>query len=84
MWSFVQSKQQQRWLWHAVKHNSGAVLAYVLAPHHDEAFVRLKTLLKAFGLPIFTVMGGELMNAISMLIFILFGNAIPRKLNESI
>ena len=28
MGSFVQSKQQQRWLWHAIDHNSGAVLAY--------------------------------------------------------
>ena len=48
MWSFVQSKQQQRWLWHAIDHNSGAVLAYVLAPHHDEAFVKLKALLEPF------------------------------------
>ena len=48
MWSFVQSKQQQRWLWHAIDHSSGAVLAYVLAPHHDEAFVKLKALLKPF------------------------------------
>jgi insertion element IS1 protein InsB len=44
MWSFVQSKQQQRWLWHAIDHNSGVVLAYVLAPHHDEAFLKLKAL----------------------------------------
>jgi len=28
MWSFVQNKKQQRWLWHAVDHNTGAVLAY--------------------------------------------------------
>lgn len=47
-WSFVQSKQQQRWLWHAIDYNSGAVLAYVLAPHHDEAFVKLKALLEPF------------------------------------
>lgn len=25
MWSFVQSKAQQRWLWHAIDHHSGAV-----------------------------------------------------------
>lgn len=48
MWSFVQSKQQQRWLWHAIDHNSGVVLAYVLAPRHDEAFVKLKALLEPF------------------------------------
>ncbi|PZV01557.1 MAG: hypothetical protein DCF32_16115 [Leptolyngbya sp.] len=30
MWSFVQSKRQQRWLWHAIDHQTDAVLAYVL------------------------------------------------------
>jgi insertion element IS1 protein InsB len=49
MWSFVQSKQHWRWLWHAIDKGSGVVLAYVLAPHHDEAFVKLKALLEAFG-----------------------------------
>ncbi len=29
MWSFVQSKQNQRWLWHAIDHRTGQVLAYV-------------------------------------------------------
>ncbi len=37
------------WLWHAIDKGSGVVLAYVLAPHHDEAFVKLKALLEAFG-----------------------------------
>lgn len=50
LWSFVQSKQQQRWLWHAIDHATGKVLAYVLAPHEDAAFVELKTLLKPFGI----------------------------------
>jgi insertion element IS1 protein InsB len=50
MWSFVLSKQQQRWLWHAIDHNTGKVLAYVLAPHEDEAFLKLKTLLQPFGI----------------------------------
>ncbi len=40
MWSFVQSKQQQRWLWWAIDHDSGRVLAYVLATHEDEAFLQ--------------------------------------------
>ena len=48
MWSFVQSKLQQRWLWHAIDHATGTVLAYVLAPHHDEAFLQLKALLTPF------------------------------------
>jgi len=50
MWSFVGSKQHQRWLWHAVDHNTGEVLAYVLAEHRDEAFLELKTLLEPFGI----------------------------------
>ena len=29
MWSFVGKKVEQRWLWHAIDHTSGTVLAYV-------------------------------------------------------
>ena len=29
MWSFVGKKGDQRWLWHAIDHHTGAVLAYV-------------------------------------------------------
>lgn len=50
MWSFVGSKQQQRWLWHAVDHQTGEVLAYVLAEHKDAAFLELKALLEPFGI----------------------------------
>lgn len=41
MWSFVQSKRQQRWHWHAIDHQTGVVLAYVLAPHEDAALSAL-------------------------------------------
>lgn len=50
MWSFVGSKQQQRWLWSAIDHRSGKMLAYVLASHEDSALVKLKALLQPFGL----------------------------------
>jgi insertion element IS1 protein InsB len=50
MWSFVGSKQQQRWLWHGIDHSSGEVLAYVLASRADEAFLKLKSLLEPFGI----------------------------------
>ena len=50
MWSFVQSKQQQRWLWHAIDHSTGEVLAYVLSDHQDTAFIALKALLEPFGI----------------------------------
>ena len=41
---------QQRWLWHAIDHATGKVLAYVLAPDEDVAFLELKSLLKPFGI----------------------------------
>jgi len=50
MWSFVQSKRQQRWLWHAIDHRTGAVLAYVLAPHTDAALEQLQQLLAPFSI----------------------------------
>ena len=50
MWSFVQSKKRQRWLWHAIDHQTGQVLAYVLADHKDQALVELKALLEPFSL----------------------------------
>ena len=48
MWSFVQHKGQQRWLWHAIDHQSGTVLAYVLGTHQDVVFLQLKKLLAPF------------------------------------
>jgi insertion element IS1 protein InsB len=45
MWSYVQHKGQQRWLWHAIDHQCGAVFAYVLDSHEDAVFLPLKTLL---------------------------------------
>jgi insertion element IS1 protein InsB len=50
MWSFVRRKKEQRWLWHAVDHRSGQVLAYVFGRRQDEVFVKLKALLEPFGL----------------------------------
>ncbi|WP_228035466.1 IS1 family transposase [Oculatella sp. LEGE 06141] len=50
MWSFVGNKQQQRWLWHAIDHASGTILAYVLAPHTDAALESLMHLLTPFGI----------------------------------
>ena len=31
MWSFVGQKSNPRWLWHAIDHHSGKVLAYVVS-----------------------------------------------------
>jgi transposase-like protein len=46
MWSFVRSKEQQRWLWWAIDHATGQVLAYVLAQDKDDALLALKALLE--------------------------------------
>ena len=50
MWSFVGKKKDQRWLWHAIDHATGAVLAYVFGRRKDEVFLQLKALLEPFGL----------------------------------
>jgi hypothetical protein len=50
MWSFVGAKKCQRWLWHAIDHKTGQILAYVLADHKDDAFKQLKALLQPFGI----------------------------------
>jgi insertion element IS1 protein InsB len=36
MWSFVGKKGHQRWLWHAIAHHTGAILAYVFGRRNDE------------------------------------------------
>ena len=43
-------KQAQRWLWHAIDHRSGQVLAYVFGRRKDEVFLKLKALLEPFGI----------------------------------
>lgn len=50
MWSYVGKKQEPRWLWHAIDHRSGKVLAYVFGRRKDEVFLQLKTLLAPFGI----------------------------------
>jgi insertion element IS1 protein InsB len=50
MWSYVGNKSNQRWLWHAIDHASGKVLAYVLGDHKDCVFLKLKALLEPFGI----------------------------------
>ena len=50
MWSFVGKKGNPRWLWHAIDHHTGAVLAYVFGRRKDEVFLQLKALLEPFGL----------------------------------
>lgn len=50
MQSFVAQKQHPRWLWHAIDHDSGEVLAYTLGTRQDKVFLELKQLLAPFGI----------------------------------
>ena len=50
MWSYVRSKANPRWLWHAIDHHTGQVLAYVLGRRQDAVFLALKALLEPFGI----------------------------------
>lgn len=53
MWSFVGKKENQRWLWLAVDHNTRIVLAYTFGRRKDEVFKELKSLLEPFGITMF-------------------------------
>jgi insertion element IS1 protein InsB len=50
MWSYVGKKQEPRWLWHAIDHQTGKVLAYVFGRRKDAVFLELKQLLEPFGI----------------------------------
>ena len=50
MWSFVQAKAHPRWLWHAIDHHTGKVLAYVFGRRKDAVFLKLQQLLEPFGI----------------------------------
>ncbi len=50
MWSYVGSKDQPRWLWHAIDHTSEEVLAHVFGDRKDTVFLELKALLEPFGI----------------------------------
>ena len=53
MWSYVGKKDNPRWLWHAIDHHRGKVLAYVFGRRKDEVFLQLKQLLEPFGINYF-------------------------------
>jgi hypothetical protein len=38
MWSYVARKSNPRWLWHAIDHHTGKVLAYVFGRRKDQVF----------------------------------------------
>lgn len=46
----MRCKANPRWLWHAIDHRSGKVLAYLFGRRKDEVFLGLKKLLEPFGI----------------------------------
>ena len=50
MWSFVGSKKQPRWLWEALDHQTGKILAYTFGRRADRVLLKLKALLEPFGI----------------------------------
>jgi hypothetical protein len=54
MWGFVGKKAEPWWLWHAIDHYSGTVLAYVFGCRQDTVFLELQDLLHPLELPGFT------------------------------
>jgi insertion element IS1 protein InsB len=43
-WSYVHSKANPRWLWHAIDHPTGKGLAYVFGRRQDTVFLQRKAL----------------------------------------
>ena len=50
MWSFVGSKKQPWWLWEALDHQTGRIVAYTFGRRADRALLNLKALLEPFGI----------------------------------
>ena len=53
MWSFVQNKSNQRWLWLAINHDTGDILAYTFGKRKDAVFKAFKKILEPFGITMF-------------------------------
>jgi len=50
MWSFVQNKDHQRWIWFAIDHKNRKILAFVFGRRKDKVFRKLRALLEPFGI----------------------------------
>jgi IS1 family transposase len=50
MWSFVGGKKRPCWLWEALDHQTGRIVAYVFGRRADRALSKLKALLAPFGI----------------------------------
>ena len=48
MWSYVNKKDNQRWLWHAIDHATGKVLAYVFGTRNSGSLSTTKSITISF------------------------------------
>ena len=53
MWSFVQNKKNQRWLWLAINHENGDIIAYTFGKRQDQVFLKFQELLEPLGITMF-------------------------------
>jgi insertion element IS1 protein InsB len=83
MWSFVGSKSQQRWLWHAIAHDTGQVFASGCGTREDDGFIARKALREPFGLPRFYTDGWGAYRRHRVLGNTLLGNSPPRRSNAN-
>jgi insertion element IS1 protein InsB len=57
LWRDVRCTAHPRWLWHAIDHHTGTVLAYVCGRRQDDGFLTLQQLLAPFGITRFSTDG---------------------------
>jgi insertion element IS1 protein InsB len=50
MWSCVGGKTKPRWLWEALDHQTGRILAYVFGRREDQALLQRKAVIAPFGI----------------------------------
>ena len=79
MWSYVGKKANQRWLWHAIDHHTGKVLAYVFGRRQDDVFLHLKACWSPLASPASTPMAGAPMSGISSPSSTPSANSTPKK-----
>src|SRR5882672_5092344 len=73
------AKANPRWLWHAVDHHTGKVLAYVFGRRQDDVFLQLQQLLAPFGITKFYTDAWGPPSGISMLSNIRWVRSTRRK-----
>ena len=49
----MRSKANPRWLWHAIDHHTGQVLAYIFGRRKDTVLLALKALLEPIGITLY-------------------------------